>query len=85
MRKIQFLSSKMYTSRLFLLYIYILNPKSNVFLFFFLFQVKSHTNARCAGRRSARAPTSLRTAGNTPDTNLSAATSAAKVSRERWI
>lgn len=40
-RKIQFLSSKMYTSRLFLLYIYFLNPKSNVFLFFFSFRWKA--------------------------------------------
>lgn len=49
-----------------------------------VFQVRSHTSVRCVGKRSARAPTSSRTAGNTPDTNHSAATSVAKVSRGKW-
>lgn len=50
----------------------------------FLLQVRSRTSARCAGRPSVRAPISSHTAGNTRGSNLSAVTSAGKVSREKW-
>lgn len=50
----------------------------------FPLQARSRTSVRCAGRPSVRAPTSSRTAGNTRDSNPSAATCAGKASRGKW-
>lgn len=49
-----------------------------------LLQVRSRTSVRCAGRPSARARISSRTAGSTRASNLLAVTSAGKASRGKW-
>lgn len=48
-------------------------------------QVRSPTNARCAAKRSVRAPTSLPTAESTRVSSPSVATCVGRASRGRWI
>lgn len=54
-------------------------------VFVFISQVKSPTNAKCAAKRSARAPTWSPTAGSTRASNRSDVTFAPRASSGRWI
>ena len=54
-------------------------------VFVFISQVKNPTNAKCAAKRSARAPTWSPTAGSTRASNRLDVTFAPRASSARWI